>query len=107
GTAYILNLMYQGARHLRGLRSFPTRRSSDLYGTLLGASPGASVSPEVMLRALEQLFPAIFADESAKTKLKKMFPEDNLDTLIRTPDRYREVRDAVNSTLGIHANLPV
>ncbi|HLT12806.1 MAG TPA: malate:quinone oxidoreductase [Marinobacter sp.] len=77
------------------------------YGTLLGASPGASVSPEVMLRALEQLFPAIFADESAKTKLKKMFPEDNLDTLIRTPDRYREVRDAVNSTLGIHANLPV
>ena len=33
------------------------------YGTLLGASPGASVSPEVMLRCLEQLIPSIFSKE--------------------------------------------
>jgi len=71
------------------------------YGTLLGASPGASVSPEVMLRCLEQLLPAALSSEEAREKLKKIFPEDNLETLINQPDRYREVRDAVNKRLGI------
>lgn len=71
------------------------------YGTILGASPGASVSPEVMLRALEQLFPSLCAGESAKEKLKEMFPEDKLEALINNPDHYREIRDTVNQTLGI------
>jgi len=71
------------------------------YGTLLGASPGASVSPEVMLRCLEQLIPSIFAKEAAKKKKKEIFPEDDLDTLSSQPDRYREIRDAVNKQLGI------
>lgn len=71
------------------------------YGTLLGASPGASVSPEVMLRCLEQLIPSIFSKEEARKKMSEIFPEDNLDALISNPDRYREVRDAANSQLGI------
>ncbi|NMT64961.1 malate:quinone oxidoreductase [Marinobacter orientalis] len=71
------------------------------YGTLLGASPGASVSPEVMLRCLEQLLPSIFSKEEARKKKQEMFPEDDLDTLINAPDRYREIRDAVNRQLGI------
>lgn len=71
------------------------------YGTLLGASPGASVSPEVMLRCLEQLLPAIFTKEEARKKKSEIFPEDDLDTLISHPDRYREIRDAVNKQLGI------
>ncbi|SFR44607.1 malate dehydrogenase (quinone) [Marinobacter daqiaonensis] len=71
------------------------------YGTLLGASPGASVSPEVMLRCLERLIPSIFSKEEALEKKRKMFPEDDLDTLINDPDRYREIRDAVNKRLGI------
>jgi malate dehydrogenase (quinone) len=71
------------------------------YGTLLGASPGASVSPEVMLRCLEQLIPSVFAKEGAKEKRSEIFPEDNLDTLISHPDRYREIRDAANQQLGI------
>ncbi|WP_341581942.1 malate:quinone oxidoreductase [Marinobacter metalliresistant] len=71
------------------------------YGTLLGASPGASVSPEVMLRCLEQLLPSIFAKEQARIKKKEIFPEDDLDALINNPDRYREIRDAVNRQLGI------
>lgn len=71
------------------------------YGTILGASPGASVSPEVMLRALEQLVPSLCAGESAKEKLKEMFPEDKLEALINNPDHYREIRDTVNQTLGI------
>lgn len=71
------------------------------YGTLLGASPGASVSPEVMLRCLEQLLPGIFAREDAEEKKSRIFPEDNLDTLINNAERYREIRDAVNKQLGI------
>ncbi|MCK7543085.1 malate:quinone oxidoreductase [Marinobacter bryozoorum] len=71
------------------------------YGTLLGASPGASVSPEVMLRCLEQLIPSVFTKEEARKKKSEIFPEDDLDTLIGQPDRYREIRDAVNQRLGI------
>ncbi|WP_309044525.1 malate:quinone oxidoreductase [Marinobacter sediminicola] len=71
------------------------------YGTLLGASPGASVSPEVILRCLEQMLPSVFSNEDVKAKKKQIFPEDNLDALIDHPDRYREIRDAVNKRLGI------
>lgn len=71
------------------------------YGTLLGASPGASVSPEVMLRCLEQLLPGIFTKEEARKAKKEIFPEDDLDTLATNPDRYREIRDDVNKQLGI------
>ncbi|MBW0146194.1 malate:quinone oxidoreductase [Marinobacter arenosus] len=75
--------------------------SDKTYGTLLGASPGASVSPEVMLRCLEQLLPAIVSKDDARRKLKEIFPEDDLEILIHEPDRYREIRDAINSKLGI------
>ncbi|SHK67278.1 malate dehydrogenase (quinone) [Marinobacter antarcticus] len=71
------------------------------YGTLLGASPGASVSPEVMLRCLEQLIPSIFSKEEARKKKNEIFPEDDLDTLANDPERYREIRDAANKQLGI------
>jgi len=67
----------------------------------LGASPGASVSPEVMLRCLEQLIPSAFVKEGAREKRSEIFPEDNLDTLIGNPDRYRQIRDAANQRLGI------
>lgn len=73
------------------------------YGTLLGASPGASVSPEVMLRSLEQLLPAIFSGDEAAAKKKEMFPEDDLDALAKDPELYRKIRDKVNKTLGIKA----
>ena len=75
------------------------------YGTLLGASPGASVSPEVMLRAVEQMLPSVFSKEHASEKLKEMFPEHDIETLSHNADRYREVRDAANSTLGISKSM--
>lgn len=75
--------------------------SDKTYGTLLGASPGASVSPEVMLRCLEQLLPSIFTKDEAQEKRKEIFPEDDLDTLINNPERYRAIRDSANSKLGI------
>ncbi|MDY6840132.1 MAG: malate:quinone oxidoreductase [Pseudomonadota bacterium] len=71
------------------------------YATLLGASPGASVSPEVMLRCLEQLLPSLFAREDVQEKKKEIFPEDDLEALAENPERYREIRDAVNKRLGI------
>lgn len=75
--------------------------SDKTYGTLLGASPGASVSPEVMLRALEQLLPSACSKDEARKKMKEIFPEDDLEKLASDPERYREIRDAVNKRLGI------
>jgi malate dehydrogenase (quinone) len=54
-----------------------------------------------MLRCLEQLLPAVVAKEEAQAVKKKIFPEDNLETLSTNSDRYREIRDAVNERLGI------
>lgn len=71
------------------------------YGTLLGASPGASVSPEVMLRAIEQLIPSLLEEEGAQEKLAEMFPVSDLKALQKDPDLYRKVRDEVNGVLGI------
>jgi malate dehydrogenase (quinone) len=71
------------------------------YGTLLGASPGASVSPEVMLRLLEQLMPTMLEDTEVKTKLAEIFPTSCLTELEKDADLYRQIRDDVNKTLGI------
>lgn len=76
--------------------------SEDLsYGTLLGASPGASVSPEVMLRAVEQMFPKLFKKPEPLAALKTMFAEPDLDALIDDADKYREIRNQVDATLNI------
>jgi malate dehydrogenase (quinone) len=71
------------------------------YGTLLGASPGASVSPEVMLRLLEQLIPSLIEDEEGSEKLREIFPVSNLKKLEKDAKLYRAIRDDVNKTLGI------
>jgi len=71
------------------------------YGTLLGASPGASVSPEVMLRLLEQLMPSMLDDQDVQTKLAEIFPSSDLKSLEKDPDLYRKIRDDVNKALGI------
>jgi malate dehydrogenase (quinone) len=71
------------------------------YGTLLGASPGASVSPEVMLRMLEQLMPSMLEDEEVQTKLTEIFPEHSLKALGKDAELYRKIRDDVNKALGI------
>jgi malate dehydrogenase (quinone) len=71
------------------------------YGTLLGASPGASVSPEVMLRLLEQLMPALLEDDEGGDKLREIFPVSSLRKLEKDAKLYRAIRDDVNKTLGI------
>ena len=71
------------------------------YGTLLGASPGASVSPEVMLRCIDTLMPNITGSEHAQSVRKEMFPVDDLDTLINDAELYRSTRKEANTLLGI------
>ncbi|KZY28141.1 malate:quinone oxidoreductase [Oleiphilus sp. HI0081] len=71
------------------------------YGTLLGASPGASVSPEVMLRLVEQLMPFLIEDEEGNSKLREIFPVHSLRKLEKDAKLYRAIRDDVNETLGI------
>ena len=71
------------------------------YGTLLGASPGASVSPEVMLRALQQQLPSLFESEAAQKKLQEMFPQSDLKLLAKDAKLYRKIRDHVNKVLKI------
>lgn len=71
------------------------------YGTLLGASPGASVSPEVMLRMVEQLMPFLIEEDEGQEKLAEIFPEAKLKTLEKDAELYRQIRDDVNKTLGI------
>lgn len=75
----------------------------ETYGTLLGASPGASVSPEVTLRCVEQLFPKLFKKEDRLDALKEMFPESDLDALIDDAETYRSIRDKVDKILGIRS----
>jgi len=71
------------------------------FGTLLGASPGASVSPEVMLRCLQKMLPDLFKTESAQAAMDKMFSVTDLDLLINDAEVYRQARDEANTTLGI------
>jgi malate dehydrogenase (quinone) len=71
------------------------------FGTLLGASPGASVSPEVMLRLVEQLFPFLVREPAVQERLQQMFPVADIAVLERDAALYRKVRDDVNTVLGL------
>ncbi len=71
------------------------------FGTLLGASPGASVSPEIMLRCLEQLLPTLVKQAQSQAKLKEIFPVSDLKLLENDASLYRATRDAANKTLRI------
>lgn len=71
------------------------------FGTLLGASPGASVSPEIMLRCIEQLMPSLIQQEHTQAKLNEIFAIHDLQQLENDAPLYRATRDAVNKTLKI------
>lgn len=71
------------------------------FGTLLGASPGASVSPEIMLRCLEKLMPTIINQPQCQDKLNEIFAVHDLDALQNDASLYRNTRDKVNKALKI------
>lgn len=66
---------------------------------LLGASPGASVSPYVMLDLIEQVFPEKVAGEW-QTKLNEIIPHYGKD-LGQHPELLDEVRQDTSKTLGL------
>lgn len=71
------------------------------YGTLLGASPGASVSPEVMLRCIEKMMPELLESDEAKQKLSEMFVTTDLKQLMNDPEVYRNAKTIANALLNI------
>ncbi len=76
--------------------------SDDLsFGTLLGASPGASVSPEVMLRVLEKMLPELLETEHASKVLSEMFVTTELKQLINDPELYKKACQEANQALNI------
>ncbi len=76
--------------------------SEDLsYGTLLGASPGASVSPEVMLRCLEKMIPEMFEQDDVQQKLKEIFVTTDLKQLTNDADVYQAAKKYANELLNI------
>lgn len=67
---------------------------------LLGASPGASTAPSIMLRLLERCFPAQV--EGWKTKLEEMVPSYGR-LLTDEPQLLSEVAASTNKTLQLDA----
>jgi malate dehydrogenase (quinone) len=71
---------------------------------LLGASPGASTSVEIMLKVIERCFPDQIASEAWQAKLKKMIPSHG-ESLARDPVLHDRVRDWTRDTLGLAGAL--
>ncbi len=70
--------------------------------TLLGASPGASVSVDAMLQVISECFPEQLATEQWQTKLKQMIPSHG-ESLIENKKLSKEIREDTISTLKLNA----
>jgi malate dehydrogenase (quinone) len=69
---------------------------------LLGASPGASVSVNIILEVIKNCFPKLVADPDAQARLKEMIPTWNVD--IKDPanaDFFHKVHQKNSKTLGL------
>lgn len=67
---------------------------------LLGASPGASTAPPIMLNLLTRVFPDRVESEEWQTKLKEIIPSLDMK-LADDPELLREVRLATARTLQL------
>ncbi len=65
---------------------------------LLGASPGASVSVDVMLDIMKRCFPEEYPNW--EDKIKSMIPSYGMK-LAEHPDKYKEIHDAVSERLNL------
>lgn len=70
--------------------------------TLLGASPGASVSVDAMLQVIEKCFAEQLATEQWKNKLKQMIPSYG-ESLIDNKKLSKEIREYTISTLKLNS----
>ncbi len=67
---------------------------------MLGASPGASTSPVIMLEVLEKCFKTGMASTEWKQKLVEMVPAYRVD-LEKDPDRYRQLSARAKTLLQL------
>jgi malate dehydrogenase (quinone) len=69
---------------------------------LLGASPGASVSVNIVLEVIKLCFPQLLASDAGKARLKEMIPTYDEDIkLPQNADRFREVQQRANELLQL------
>jgi malate dehydrogenase (quinone) len=69
---------------------------------LLGASPGASTSVEIMLKIIHQCFPDKWASAAWQTKLKQMIPSHG-ESLANDGNLHERIRSHVREVLGLYA----
>ena len=69
---------------------------------LLGASPGASVSVNIVIGVIKQCFPHLLASPGAHARMKEMVPTYDEDIkLPANADRFRAVRQRSDEILGL------
>lgn len=90
-----------------GRLQFGTEVVSAEDGTLaalLGASPGASTTAQVMLNVLERCFPEELATEEWQTKLKEMLPSYG-EELLKNDELFRSIRKHNLSVLKLDKDV--
>lgn len=91
-----------------GVLQFGTEVVASEDGTmsaLLGASPGASTSPTIMLGLMEKIFPQELASEEWKAKLNRIIPSYG-QTLNGNPEMINAVRAYTSSVLELDDTQP-
>jgi malate dehydrogenase (quinone) len=69
---------------------------------LLGASPGASTSVEIVLEVIRSIRPDLLESEPGRTRLREMIPSCGID--LKLPEnsaRYQEIADTARRILGL------
>lgn len=76
--------------------------ASRSISALLGASPGASVSVNIVLEVIKNCFPHLLATSAGKARMKEMIPTYDEDIkLPQNADRFREVSARANALLQL------
>ena len=76
--------------------------SDRTISALLGASPGASVSVNIVLDVIKLCFPQLLATDAGKARMKEMIPIDDEDIkLPENADRFRAVQQKANELLQL------
>ena len=72
---------------------------------LLGASPGASVSVNIVLEVIKKCFPDLLASSEGHARMKEMIPTFDEDIkLLANAARFREVSQRADEILGLRAS---
>ena len=74
-----------------------------LHCALLGASPGASVSVNIVLQVIKKCFPQLLSTQEGQARMKAMIPTYDVD--IKLPEnaaRFREINARDNELLQLN-----